>query len=125
MGIPRVCPCRVSSKDRIRPWDRNKYFWTYKEEPVLLIGGSDEDNLFNHPSLMERNLRVLTKCGGNYTRCTLSCRDLGDLWPFTKIDEKYDLNRFSPEFWRRLRACLRKAYEHDIIAHRDPGSSFP
>jgi len=101
--------------ERIRPWHKNAYYWEYKGKPVLLLGGSDEDNLFNHPDLVMRNLDALTKCGGNYIRCTLSCRDPGNVWPFMKVDNKYDLDRFNPEFWNRLRKCLKEAYKRDII----------
>jgi hypothetical protein len=77
--------------DRIRPWKENPYYWEYKGRPVLMLGGSDEDNLFNNPPLMKRNLKALEKCGGNYIRCTLSSRDKGNRWPFLKTADLFDL----------------------------------
>ena len=35
--------------DRIQPYSENPYFWQYKAKPVPLLGGSWQDNLFNHP----------------------------------------------------------------------------
>jgi len=32
-------------------WDGNPFYWARRGRPVLLLGGSDEDNLFNHPHL--------------------------------------------------------------------------
>jgi len=101
--------------NRIRPWWKNSRYWEYNRKPTLLLGGSDEDNLFNHPELMMRNLEALARCGGNYIRCTLSCRDPGNLWPFTAIKGKYDLDRFNAEFWSRLRKCVKEAQKRDII----------
>jgi len=98
-------------EERVRPWRGNQHYWEYEGEPVLLLGGSDEDNLFNHPELALRNLEALTRCRGNYVRCTLSCRDPGNIWPFAEVGGRYDLSRFNPEFWGRLRRFLRKAYE--------------
>ena len=102
-------------EERVRPWRGNQHYWEYEGEPVLLLGGSDEDNLFNHPELALRNLEALTRCRGNYVRCTLSCRDPGNIWPFAEVGGRYDLSRFNPEFWGRLRRFLRKAYEQGVI----------
>jgi hypothetical protein len=30
---------------RIQPWSQDGRYWQYKGKPVLLIGGSDQDNL--------------------------------------------------------------------------------
>ncbi|MCD6510495.1 MAG: hypothetical protein J7L11_08940 [Thermoprotei archaeon] len=103
------------SEERIKPWPENPYYWEYDGKPMLLLGGSDEDNLFNHPDLMAHNLDALVKHGGNYIRCTLSCRDLGNVWPFMKVNGKYDLSKFNPEFWSRLKRCLKEACKRDII----------
>ncbi len=35
--------------DRIRSYPANPTYWQYKSEPILLLGGSWQDNLFNHP----------------------------------------------------------------------------
>ena len=39
--------------DRIQPWSENPRYWQYKGKPVLLLGGSKDDNLFQIPDLQE------------------------------------------------------------------------
>ncbi|NLD74710.1 MAG: hypothetical protein GX649_18575, partial [Chloroflexi bacterium] len=68
---------------RIRPYDANPFYWQYKGQPVLLLGGSVEDNLFQIPNIRE-HLDLLHSVGGNYVRCTMSSRDPGDAWPFER-----------------------------------------
>ncbi|UCD29642.1 MAG: hypothetical protein JSV03_03945 [Planctomycetota bacterium] len=101
--------------ERIRVYEGNKYYWQYKGKPVLLLGGSDEDNLFNDPEMMMRDLHNLQACGGNYIRCTLSWRDENNVYPYLKQGDKFDLNRFNPEFFERLERCCRECYQRDII----------
>ena len=86
-----------------------------KADPVLLLGGSDEDNLFNHPALLTKNLDILKQTGGNYVRSTLSCRDKGNVWPFLKKDGKFHLQEFNPEFFRRLAFACQEAENRDVI----------
>jgi len=40
----------VDNASRIQISGENPRYWQYKGETVLLIGGSREDNLFNHPA---------------------------------------------------------------------------
>ena len=65
------------ANDRIRICPDNPRYWQYRGEPVLLLRGSVEDNLFQIPEL-ESHLDTLHAVGGNYVRCTMSCRDEGD-----------------------------------------------
>ena len=37
--------------DGLRPYEENPSYWQYRGEPVLLLGGSDDDNLFQLPNL--------------------------------------------------------------------------
>ena len=101
--------------DRIQIHHGNPWYWQYKGEPVLLLGGSDEDNLFNDPSLLMANLDTLQEVGGNYIRSTLSCRDEGNVWPFVEKHGKFDLDQFNPEFFDRLETSCREAAARDII----------
>ncbi len=119
-----IQPAMVDGGGSVQIWNENPYYWEYKGEPVLLLGGSDEDNLFNKPDLMMRNLETLQKLGGNYIRCTLSCRDEGNVWPYQKVGELYDLNRFNPEFWERLENCLRESQKRDIIVQIEFWATF-
>lgn len=119
-----ACASFAASKDRIRVSDRSPWYWSYRGKPVLLLGGSDEDNLFNHPQLMMDNLEKLVACGGNYIRGTLSCRDEGNVWPYLQTGEKYDLNRFNPEFWRRLEDCCRQCERRGIVVQIEVWATF-
>jgi hypothetical protein len=105
---------------RIQPYKENPRYWQYKEEPVLLIGGSDQDNLFNHPDIwpfgFESHLDLLIYSGGNYVRNTMSSRDFGNEWPFAKNSEGYyDLNTWNERYWNLFREFLDMTYERDII----------
>jgi hypothetical protein len=73
-----------------------------------------EDNLFQVPEV-EQELDRLVECGGNYVRCTLSSRDLGNVWPFSENDGVYDLEHPSPEYFRRLERFLDLCRRRDVI----------
>jgi hypothetical protein len=68
---------------RIKPYATNPRFWQYKGQPCRLLGGSVEDNLFQIEEL-ESHLDKLQSAGGNYIRNTMSSRDEGDVWPWSK-----------------------------------------
>ena len=101
----------------MQPYAKNPFYWEYKGEPVLLIGGSVEDNLFQIPDL-EEHLDLLAAAGGNYVRCTMSSRDEGDVWPFERdqVSGLYDLNKPGREYWARFERFLELADERDIVA---------
>ncbi|TVQ02501.1 MAG: hypothetical protein EA359_11705 [Balneolaceae bacterium] len=102
--------------DRIQPYPSNPYYWQYKGEPVLLIGGSWQDNLFNHPTMLAEHLDVLVSAGGNYARNTMSHRNVGNVFAWEQNEEGlYDLNRFYDEYWNRFEHFLELAFERDII----------
>jgi hypothetical protein len=103
--------------NRLGPWGENPMYWQYAGEPVLLLGGSLEDNLFQIDQL-ESHLDAIAACGGNYVRCTMSSRDPGDVWPF-ELDEStglYDLDRPGREYWRRFDRFCRLTAERKIFA---------
>lgn len=112
------------SGERIQVWPESRWYWQYQGKPVLLLGGSDEDNLFNHPEMSRANLETLQEVGGNYIRQTLSCRDEGNVWPFRRTDGKYDLDGPNPEFWDRLANSCRDAYERDVIVQIEFWATF-
>ena len=37
---------RDLNRNRIQPFSENKMYWQYKGQPVLLLGGSNDDNHF-------------------------------------------------------------------------------
>lgn len=104
------------NRDRIQPYRKNPCYWQYNGKPVLLLGGSVEDNLFQIPNLKE-HLDLLASVGGNYVRCTMSSRDLNDVWPFERdaASGKYDLKKLGRDYWQRVQMLLDLAAERDII----------
>jgi len=47
--------------DRIQPWSENPMYWQLGGEPVVLIGGSVEDNLFQIHEFQE-HLERKSRC---------------------------------------------------------------
>jgi len=113
----------MPNPDRIQIYKDNPYYWQYKGKPVLLLGGSVEDNLFQIPNIKE-HLDLLASVGGSYVRCTMSCRDEGDVWPFKKVGDSYDLEQWNDEFWRRFSNFLELTSERDIIIQIEVWATF-
>ncbi len=109
--------------ERIRIYSENPRYWEYRGEPVVLIGGSVEDNLFQIPNL-EEHLDLLNSLGGNYVRCTMSARDEGNVWPFKEVDGKYDLAQWNDEYWERFNTFLELTSERDIILQIEVWATF-
>ena len=97
-------PPKFAAEDAIQPDDENPRYWKYKGRRIVLLGGSDDDNLFQMPD-MEQHLDLLAACGGNYVRNTMSDRpDKGhEVYPFARnADGKYDLEQWNDEYWNRF-----------------------
>ncbi len=116
-----ICACCVAGPapagGTIDICPANPRYWEYEGKPVLLIGGSKDDSLFQIPDLKE-HLDLLTSVGGNYVRNTMSARlDKGfEVQAFAqRPDGKYDLDRWNDEYWRRFESLLSLAEERDII----------
>lgn len=121
--------------DRIKPWSENTRYWQYKGEPVMLLGGTDQDNLFNHPNMepdgLEAHLDLLVSVGGNYVRNTMSSRDRKDstsiyfndnnIYPFQLDQESglYDLEKFNESYWYRLEQFLDMTARRDVIVQME------
>ncbi|MBE0537686.1 MAG: hypothetical protein IH624_18635 [Phycisphaerae bacterium] len=105
----------ADTADHIQPYPANPAYWQYKGKPVLLLGGSWQDNLFNHPIGLQRHLDLLKSVGGNYLRNTMSHRNTGNVFAYAQRDGKFDLDRWNEEYWRRFENFLRLTYERDII----------
>ena len=110
-------------KNRIQIYKENPRYWQYEGEPILLIGGSVEDNLFQIPNLKE-HLELLNSVGGNYVRSTMSWVDEGDVPPFKKVGDLYDLNQWNDEFWTRFRNFITWTHEMDIIVQIEVWATF-
>jgi hypothetical protein len=74
----------VSAEDagRIQPYPTNPAYWQYQGKPILLLGGTWQDNLFNHPIGLERHLDLLKSAGGNYVRNVMSHRNVGNVFAY-------------------------------------------
>jgi hypothetical protein len=115
----------MNDRDRVQPYAGNPFYWQYRSRPVLLLGGSVEDNLFQIPDV-KAHLDLLHSVGGNYVRCTMSSRDPGDLWPFEQDPGTglYDLSRPGQAYWRRFERFLAYAAALDIVAQFEVWDRF-
>jgi len=112
--------------NRIKPWTENPRYWQYEGRPVLLLGGSKDDNLFQIPDLRE-HLDEIRAAGGNYIRNTMSDRpDKGfEAYPFKRLaDGRYDLQQWNDEYWQRFENLLRWTAERDIIVQIEVWDRF-
>ena len=117
---------QTPNKDRIRPYSENPMYWQYKGKPVLLLGGTKDDNLFQIPDLKE-HLDLLASVGGNYVRNTMSDRkDKGfEVYPFKRLPNgKYDLNQWNDEYWNRFENLLKWTGQRDIIVQIEVWDRF-
>ena len=114
-GCQKADATQGNHKKAIRPFAANPYYWQYNGEPVLLLGGSWQDNLFNHPGGLERHLDLLRSVGGNYVRNVMSHRNQGNVFAFEQRDGAFDLDRWNDEYWRRFENFLKLTHERDII----------
>lgn len=110
-----IASAQAEDADSIRPYSENPFYWQYKGKPVLLLGGSWQDNLFNHPTGLAEHLDLLAASGGNYVRNTMSHRNVGNVFAYAQRDGKFDLDEFNEEYWQRFERFLRLTKERDII----------
>ncbi len=110
-------------KNRIQIYKENPRYWQYKGKPILLIGGSVDDNLFQIPNLKE-HLELLKSVGGNYVRSTMGWTEAVDVPPFKKVGDLYDLNQWNDEFWTRFQNFIRWTHEMDIIVQIEVWATF-
>jgi len=111
-------------ENRIQPWRKNQYFWQFHGKPIILIGGSSDDNQFQDPTIGEE-LDLLVEVGGNYIRNTMSDRDPGNLRAFEQAGNgenanpehrgKYDLDRWNEAYFDRLEQFLTLTSQRGII----------
>lgn len=119
IGSLLVCATLCSQSSGIEPWEANAWYWSHQGRPVLLLGGSDDDNLFQWPE--ERlipQLDRIVSAGGNYVRNTMSDRkDAGfEVYAFQRrADGKYDLDQWNPEYWARFSRFLQETSKRGIF----------
>jgi len=111
---------------RLRPSPENPWYWEYDGKPLVLVGGSDDDNLFQWPDL-DKHLDQIAACGGNLIRNTMSDRpDKGfEQYPFKKLDDgRYDLSQWNYEYWLRVENMLRWTHERGIVVQIEVWDRF-
>lgn len=116
----------AAADDGLRPYESNRYYWQYRGAPVLLVGGSKDDNLFQIPNL-EQHLDEIRDAGGNYIRNTMSDRnDIGhEVYPYRKLDSgKFDLDQWNDEYWTRFEDMLRWTQERQIFVQIEVWDRF-
>ncbi len=116
----------ASTAEAIQPWLKNPRYWQYHGEPVLLLGGSKDDNLFQLPDL-KAHLDAMAQVGANYIRNTMSDRpDKGfEVYPFKKLPNgKYDLEQWNDEYWQRFENLLRWTKERNIVVQIEVWDRF-
>ncbi len=126
IGLLTSCAAAADDADRIQPWAKNPRYWQYQGQPVLLLGGSKDDNLFQIPDL-KQHLDEMQQAGGNYIRNTMSDRpDKGfEVYPFQqRADGQFDLREWNDEYWRRFENLLRWTAERDIIVQIEVWDRF-
>jgi len=120
--------CAKSDSHRIKPWGKNPRYWEYKNKPVILLGASSDDNLFQWPAeLLVPHLDSMKTVGANYVRNTMSDRrDKGfELYPFKKLETgKYDLDQWNEEYWKRFDFFLKETAKRDIIVQIEVWDRF-
>ena len=112
--------------DRIRPWEEDPRYWQYQGQPVMLLGGSQDDSLFQIPNLKE-HLDEMAAVGANYIRNTMSDRPDHDfeIYPYKRLaDGRYDLDRWNEAYWKRFADMLRWTHEREIIVQIEVWDRF-
>jgi hypothetical protein len=107
-----------SRAEGISVYPENPYYWQYKGKPVLLLGGSSNDNLFQQSFAgLDEELDKLVSYGGNYLRCSMSSRDEGDEFPFYRDEQTglYDLGKWNDNYWEKLDYFLEATRKREII----------
>lgn len=105
------------SSDRITVSRENPWYFEYQGEPVVLIGGFEDDNPFQWTGdELTDALDLLESCGGNFLRNVLTYRDEGNVPPFAEVDDgTYDLNELNEEFEDRLVTFLEETQKRDMV----------
>lgn len=112
----------------LSPWSTHPGYWQYKGKPVLLLGASSDDNLFQWPeAMLIPHLDSMRAAGANYVRNTMSDRqDKGfERYPFLKLEDgKYDLSRWNNKYWQQFELFLKETSKRDIIVQLEVWDRF-
>jgi hypothetical protein len=118
LSVFLMCGGNLHSQDHIQPYKENPTYWQYKGRPVLLLGGSSNDNLFQQALAgLDEELDKLISHGGNYLRNTMSSRDEGDEYPFYQDQQTglFDLEKWNDHYWEKLEHFFQATQNRGII----------
>lgn len=122
------CQNNHSNKNQIQPWKENPNYWQYKGKPVLLLGGSNDDNLFQWPKeILIPHLDSMKQIGANYVRNTMSDRkDKNfEVYPFKQLENgEYDLDQWNEVYWKRFDFFLKETSKRNIIVQIEVWDRF-
>jgi len=120
--------CQNTKNNRIQPWTENPWYWQYNNKPVMLLGASSDDNLFQWPEeILIPHLDSMKSVGANYVRNTMSDRqDRGfELYPFAQLENgKYDLTQLNEDYYNRFDFFLKETQKRDIIVQIEVWDRF-
>ena len=112
----------------LRPWPANPWYWSLNDQPVLLLGGSDDDNLFQWTEQkLIAQLDRLAAAGGNYIRNTMSDRRIEGFEVYAyarRPDGRYDLGQWNDEYWQRFERLLRETARRNIVVQIEVWDRF-
>jgi hypothetical protein len=126
LGQKHISPKEVteSISTPIQPSETHAQYWSMDGKNIMLLGGSDEDNLFQMDNVRAQ-LDLLKSVGGNYVRNTMSSRDEGNDWPFAKNEAGlFNLNSWNDAYWNKLDGFLSACAERDIIVQMELWATF-
>lgn len=116
------------SKNQIQPWKKNPNYWQYKGKPIMLLGGSNDDNLFQWTEdILIRHLDSMKQIDANYVRNTMSDRRDKDfeIYPYKQLETgKYDLNQWNEIYWDRFDFFLQETHKRKIIVQIEVWDRF-
>ncbi len=119
---------QASHARAIEPWAENRWYWSVDGQPVLLLGGSDDDNLFQWPAeRLTAQLDRLAGVGGNVVRNTMSDRrDQGfEAYPFRQLaDGRYDLDQWNKDYWGRFERLLQETARRKVFVQIEVWDRF-
>ena len=127
-GNSEMSSADTRDNDRIRPYAMNPFYWQYKGKPVLPIGASGTDNLFQWTGTqLTHHLDLLKYVGGNYVRNTMHARlnhsevgtKFGYQQAFKKVGDLYDLDQWNEEYWNRFETFLRETHKREIFVQNE------
>jgi len=123
----QVANAQSRNQTRIQPYASNPSYWQYDGEPVLLLGGSDDDNLHNWTgSQLTNQLDLLVSKGGNYIRNVVTSNDNSTgVYPFKQTNPGiYDLDQWDEAWWSKITNLLDETQQRDIIVSLEIWDAF-